>query len=102
MLLGGDIVVPHGGGGYPEPALPVEGAQLHLGISQHLLGHVLGEAGLDIEPVLENVDGAEGAHPGLVAVHGGQIVSAAFFQKIIDLLHDKTSLFFSGPSGSRN
>ena len=93
VLLGSQFWHLHGLGGHTQPALAVEGADLHLGIGQHLPGDVLAPAGLDGELAVLEIHGAEGAHPRLRAVQSGQVVGAAGFQKFIYFLHGTSLLF---------
>ena len=42
---------------------------------------------LNVKFVFKEVDGSEGSDSGLVSFHCGNVVCAAGFQKVIDLLH---------------
>lgn len=51
------------------------------------MGERLNVACLDVELVFEEVDGSEGSDSGLVSFDCGNVVGAAGFQEVIDLLH---------------
>ena len=81
-------------GGDAQPAFPIKGAQLHLRVLQDLPGHIFHLAGLDGEPAVEQIDGAEGPPPRLIALLSGEIIGSAFFQKLLDFLHGNGLLSF--------
>ena len=54
-----------------------------------LLGNGLDLSGLDVEPSLEQVHGAEGPDPGLVTLHGGQVVGLRLLQKFVEFFHNR-------------
>ena len=73
--------------GDADPGAVVETADLHLGILHQLLVDRLVLASLDIQLILENVDGAKGTHPGLIALHRCQIEGIGLLQKFTNSNH---------------
>ena len=51
--------------------------------------------GDDVELVFKHVDCPKRTHPGLIPLHGGQIIGAGLLQEFIYFLHDKTSDFYN-------
>ena len=88
-LLGFHAVILHQLGGNTKPHAILESTNLALGVGGNLTGHRLGFAGLDIQLALKDMDGAEWANTRLIALCGGQIVSAGRLQKITYFLHNR-------------
>ena len=65
----------------------LESTDLALGVGGDLTGHRLGFAGLDIQLVFKNMGSAERANARLIALYGGQIISAGRLQKFTYFLH---------------
>ena len=88
-LVGGQLP------GDPEPFAVHEGAELDLRVFVDLPGYGLDLAGLDVEPPLKQVYGAKGPDPGLIALHGGEVIGPRLLQKFIDLVHGSPSCKFN-------
>ena len=73
--------------GDAHPVVATHGGDLDLGVGLHLVGHVLAVLGHDVELAIIEVDGAEGTHACLVAVHGGQVVDLGLFEEVVYSLH---------------
>jgi len=80
-------VILHQLAGDPHPNAIVESADLRLGIGHQLPGGRLDLAGLDVQLALKNVGCAKGSHPGLIALHGCQVINAGFLQKFTNPFH---------------
>ena len=94
VRLGLNAVVVNGGSSDTYPfTLAVESAYLDFGAGAHLLEAVLCLACLDIELAFKDIHGAEGAHARLTVIYCGEKISVAVFDKIIYLLHLKSSPF---------
>ena len=72
-----------------QPYVILESADFTLGVGGNLTGHRLGFAGLDIQLALKDMGGAERANTRLIALCGGQIISAGRLQKITYFLHHR-------------
>jgi hypothetical protein len=81
-LLGFEAFVFDQCGGYAHPAVPVEGADGHVGVGCYLLRHFFGVSGLEVKTTLIEVEGTENAYLRTIAVDGGDIVDSAHLQKI--------------------
>jgi len=64
-------------------------ADFDIAVLLDLLGDVLGLACLDVELAFENLNGAEWAHAGLVAIHGRQVIDAALLDEFLYFFHLK-------------
>ncbi len=91
-LLGLHAGIVHHGGGHPEGGPLVEGADLHSGIFQHLVGDFFAPAGVDVELSFENMGHAKRSDPGLIALAGGEVENTGVLQKFINFLHDNILL----------
>ena len=88
-FLGFHAVILHQLGGNAQPHAIFESTDLALGVGSDLTGHRLGFAGLDIQLVLKNMGSAERANARLIALCGGQIISAGRLQKITYFLNNR-------------
>jgi hypothetical protein len=71
-----------------KPLVSVQSADFHFAVCGNLFGDVLFLPGLKIQFPLKEVRRTERTHPRLVPVFRRDKIGAAFFQKIVNFLHE--------------
>ena len=70
-----------------DPLVAFHRADFAFAVGEELLGDIFAASRLDVELVLIDERGAEGAHARLVAVHSGEVVVSCVLEELVGLLH---------------